>query len=109
MGVCMVIFGFGVINFFIGLGDVLLDSILLVCIIGQVVSYLLGIDVFQEMDVVNSIILLIKWNYQIINVEEIFVVFVKVFFIVNFGCLGLVVIDIMKDVQLVELDFFYQC
>lgn len=37
IGVCMVIFGFGVINFVIGLVDVMFDSVLLLVIIGNVV------------------------------------------------------------------------
>lgn len=101
----MAILGLGVVNLIIGFVDVLFDLVFLVCIIGQVYYYLLGSDVFQEIDVINCIMLVIKWNYQIILVKEILEVFVKVFYVVNSGCFGLVVIDIIKNVQIEMLDF----
>ncbi|MEL7222879.1 MAG: biosynthetic-type acetolactate synthase large subunit, partial [Bacteroidota bacterium] len=107
-GVCMATSGPGAMNLFTGLGDALLDSTPLVCITGQVASWLLGSDAFQETDVVNSTIPLTKWNYQITKAEEIPYVFAKAFYIANTGKPGPVVIDITKDAQLNSLEFSYQ-
>lgn len=97
----MVIFGFGVINFVIGLVDVMFDSVLLLVIIGNVVQYLMGIDVFQEVDIIGIIMLIIKYNYVVCDVDELLCVIVEVICIVCLGCLGLVLVDIFKDVQFV--------
>lgn len=107
-GVCMATSGPGATNLMTGLGDALLDSTPLVCITGQVPSHLLGMDAFQEVDVINSTLPLTKWNYQITKAEEIPFVFAKAFFIANSGRPGPVLIDITKDAQFEEFDFSYQ-
>ncbi|MTB50998.1 biosynthetic-type acetolactate synthase large subunit [Lewinella sp. W8] len=106
-GVCMATSGPGATNLLTGLCDAQLDSLPLVAITGQVPSFLLGSDAFQETDVVNCTIPVTKWNYQITDPEEIAWVFKKAFFIANSGRPGPVVIDITKDAQLAEVDFRY--
>jgi acetolactate synthase-1/2/3 large subunit len=106
-GVCMATSGPGATNLLTGLCDAQLDSLPLVAITGQVPSFLLGSDAFQETDVVNCTIPVTKWNYQITRPEEIGWVFKKAFFIANSGRPGPVVIDITKDAQLAEVDFHY--
>lgn len=98
LGVVLVIFGLGVINMVIVLIDVMLDSILLVCIFGQVLIYLIGNDVFQECDIVGIICFCIKYNWLVCNVDDLLCILYEVFYVVIFGCLGLVVVDIFKDV-----------
>lgn len=107
-GVCMATSGPGATNLMTGLGDALLDSTPLVCITGQVYSQLLGMDAFQEVDVINSTLPLTKWNYQITKAEEIPFVFAKAFYIANSGKPGPVLIDITKDAQFDEIEFSYQ-
>ncbi|MEN0004736.1 MAG: biosynthetic-type acetolactate synthase large subunit [Bacteroidota bacterium] len=107
-GVCMATSGPGATNLVTGLGDAILDSTPLVCITGQVFSKLLGSDAFQETDVVNCTMPVTKWNHQITKASEIPEVFAKAFYIANSGRPGPVVIDITKDAQLDELDFFYE-
>ena len=106
-GVCMATSGPGATNLITGLCDAQLDSLPIVAITGQVASFLLGSDAFQEVDVVNSTIPVTKWNYQITKPEEIGWVFRKAFFIANSGRPGPVVIDITKDAQLAMVDFHY--
>lgn len=106
-GVCMATSGPGATNLITGLCDAQLDSLPIVAITGQVPSFLLGSDAFQEVDVVNSTIPVTKWNYQITKPEEIGWVFRKAFFIANSGRPGPVVIDITKDAQLAMVDFHY--
>lgn len=107
-GVCMATSGPGATNLITGLGDAILDSTPLVCITGQVYSHLLGSDAFQETDVINCTMAVTKWNYQITKAEEIPAIFAKAFYIANSGKPGPVVIDITKNAQLEELDFYYQ-
>jgi len=38
--------GFGFINVFIGIGDAVLDLVVMVVIVGDVLSYFIGCDVF---------------------------------------------------------------
>lgn len=99
--------GFGVINIIIGIVDVMIDSILIVVIVGQVGIVFLGIDVFQEVDLVGIMQLIIKWSYQICCVEDVLWVVVCVFYIVKSGCLGLVVFDFVKNVQVEKVEYMF--
>lgn len=94
----MVMLGFGVINLVILLVDVQMDLILVVVIIGQVGWGLIGIDVFQEVDILGIMMLIIKYNFLVCFGDDILWVLVEVFYIVVFGCLGVVLVDIFKDV-----------
>lgn len=107
IGVCMATSGPGATNLITGLGDAILDSTPLVCITGQVPSKLLGTDAFQETDVINCTMPVTKWNYQITKAADIPAVFAKAFHIANSGRPGPVVIDITKDAQNEEFDFYY--
>lgn len=108
--VCMVCSGLGVMNLVMVIVDVCLDLILLVCIIGQVLVLMIGIDVFQEVDIYGIFIFIIKYNYLVCDIVELLQVISDVFCIVQFGCFGLVWIDIFKDVQLViiELEVLFE-
>ena len=107
-GVCMATSGPGATNLITGIADATMDSTPLVCITGQVHSNVLGSDAFQEVDVVGCTTSITKWNYQITKAEEIPSVFAKAFYIANSGKPGAVVIDITKDAQFGELEFFYK-
>lgn len=109
IGVCIVIFGSGVINLIIGLVDVLLDLVFVVVIMGQVFVLFIGIDVFQEVDVLGLLLVCIKYSFLVQLLEELLCIMVEVFEVVNVGCSGLVLVDILKDIQLVsgELEFWF--
>ena len=107
-GVCMATSGPGATNLMTGIGDANMDSTPVVCITGQVFSKVLGSDAFQEIDVVGCTTSITKWNYQITKASEIPAVFAKAFYIANSGKPGAVVIDITKDAQFGELNFFYK-
>lgn len=101
-------FGLGVINLIIGLVDVLFDFIFIVVIIGQVVVFFIGMDVFQEVDVFGLLLVCIKYSFFVQFLDELLWVIVEVFQVVNLGCSGLVLVDIFKDIQMVQGDFdFY--
>src|SRR5690554_2480845 len=65
VGVCFATSGPGATNLITGIADSQIDSTPLVCITGQVHSYLLGTDAFQETDVIVISMPVTKWNYQV--------------------------------------------
>lgn len=107
-GVCLVTSGPGATNLITGITDAMLDSTPLVCITGQVASMFLGTDAFQEADIIGISLPVTKWNYQITKAEEIPAILAKAFFIAQHGRPGPVLIDITKDAQQGELNFYYQ-
>lgn len=106
-GVCFATSGPGATNLLTGITDAKVDSTPLVCITGQVVSKNLGIDAFQETDVVGISMPVTKWNYQITSAKEIPDAVSKAFYIARSGRPGPVLLDITKDAQLELFDFEY--
>ena len=106
-GVCMATSGPGATNLITGLSDAMLDSTPLVAITGQVARHLLGSDAFQETDIIGCTTSVTKWNYQITEAAEIPEIFAKAFYIANSGRPGPVLIDITKNAQFDEMEFFY--
>lgn len=108
VGVCFATSGPGATNLITGIADAFIDSTPLVCITGQVGSFLLGTDAFQETDVVGISMPVTKWNYQVTNAEEIPAAIANAFYIAKSGRPGPVVIDITKDAQFNEFVYYYQ-
>ncbi len=107
-GVCFATSGPGATNLITGIANAMLDSIPMVCIVGQVASPLLGTDAFQESDVVGISMPVTKWNYQITSPDEIPETIAQAFYIAKSGRPGPVLIDITKDAQFGELDYTYK-
>ncbi len=99
-GVCLVTSGPGATNLITGIADAMIDSIPMVCIIGQVKKSLLGTDAFQEADVMGITMPITKWNYQITDPDEIPAIIAKAFYIAQSGRPGPVVLDITKNAQI---------
>ena len=70
-GVCLVTSGPGATNLITPIADAMLDSTPMVCIVGQVKANLLGTDAFQECDVIGMSMPVTKWNYQVVDANEI--------------------------------------
>jgi acetolactate synthase I/II/III large subunit len=99
VGVCLVTSGPGGTNLVTPIADAIIDCTPLVCIIGQVKSFLLGTDAFQETDIIGVTTPVCKWNYQVTDANEIPEVLAKAFFIAKSGKPGPVVIDFARDAQ----------
>ncbi len=108
VGVAIATSGPGATNLITGIADAQIDSTPMVCITGQVPSHLLGSDAFQETDIVGISTPVTKWNHQVTKASEIPEVIAKAFYIAKSGRPGPVLIDITKDAQFEELDFFYE-
>ncbi len=98
-GVCMVTSGPGATNLITPIADAMLDSTPLVCIVGQVKANLLGTDAFQECDVIGISMPVTKWNYQVVDANEIPEIMAKAFYIAETGRPGPVLIDITRTAQ----------
>jgi acetolactate synthase I/II/III large subunit len=98
-GVCIATSGPGATNLVTGIADAMLDSIPMVCITGQVSSWALGTDAFQEADVIGVTIPITKWNNQVTKASDIPVVIAKAFAIARSGRPGPVLVDITRDAQ----------
>ena len=99
VGVALVTSGPGATNAVTGLTDAMLDSIPLICITGQVPTPLIGMDAFQEADVVGITRPCTKHNYLVKDINDLAKVIHEAFYIASSGRPGPVVIDIPKDVQ----------
>ena len=106
VGVAIATSGPGATNLVTGIADAEIDSTPMVCITGQVASYLLGSDAFQETDIIGISTPVTKWSYQITKASEIAEIFAKAFYIARSGRPGPVLIDITKDAQFEMLDKF---
>ena len=105
VGVALVTSGPGATNAVTGLTDALLDSIPLVCITGQVPTFLIGTDAFQEADTTGITRPCTKHNYLIKSEDEIARVVHEAFHVARTGRPGPVVIDVPKDLQFAETTY----
>ncbi|MGL4346680.1 MAG: biosynthetic-type acetolactate synthase large subunit [Chitinophagaceae bacterium] len=106
VGVVFATSGPGATNLVTGLADAMMDSTPLVCFTGQVYSHLLGVDAFQEIDIIGISMPITKWNYQITSPEEIPNIVAKAFYLAQSGRPGPVLIDISKDAQINKIPSF---
>ncbi|MFI3305763.1 MAG: biosynthetic-type acetolactate synthase large subunit [Rikenellaceae bacterium] len=111
VGVCFVTSGPGATNTVTGIADAMLDSTPVVVITGQVPSPILGVDSFQEINIVGVTHPITKWNILVRRAEDVAPAIAKALFIAQSGRPGPVVVDITKDAQngLVEWSGFVPC
>jgi acetolactate synthase I/II/III large subunit len=98
-GVVLVTSGPGATNAVTGLTDALLDSIPIVVLTGQVPTFLIGSDAFQEADTVGITRPCTKHNWLVKETEKLSGVLHEAFHVATSGRPGPVLIDIPKDVQ----------
>ncbi len=99
VGCALVTSGPGATNAVTGLADAMLDSIPLVCFTGQVPTFLIGNDAFQEADTSGITRPCTKHNYLVKDVNKLAEIVHEAFHVARSGRPGPVVIDIPKDVQ----------
>ena len=98
-GVALVTSGPGATNAVTGLTDALMDSIPIVVLTGQVPTFMIGSDAFQECDTVGITRPCTKHNWLVKETDKLAAVMHEAFHIATSGRPGPVVIDIPKDVQ----------
>jgi acetolactate synthase I/II/III large subunit len=107
VGVALVTSGPGVTNAVTGIATAYTDSIPLVVISGNVPTYAIGEDAFQEADTVGITRPVVKHNFLVKDVKDLPLVIKKAFHIAQTGRPGPVLIDIPKDVSAAKGPFVY--
>ncbi len=98
-GVVLVTSGPGATNAVTGLQDALMDSIPMICITGQVPTFMIGNDAFQEADTVGITRPCTKHNWLVKDTDDLAITMHEAFYVATNGRPGPVLIDIPKDVQ----------
>lgn len=98
-GVVLVTSGPGAGNAITGLMTAHMDSVPIIVISGQQITSMLGLDAFQETDVINLSMPVVKHSYQIFDANKIPETVRQAFNVASSGRPGPVVIDIPKDVS----------
>ncbi len=98
-GVVLVTSGPGATNAVTGITDALLDSIPLVVLSGQVPTFMIGTDAFQEADTVGITRACTKHNWLVKETSALSATIHEAFHVATTGRPGPVLVDIPKDVQ----------
>lgn len=106
-GVCLSTSGPGATNLVTGIANAYMDSIPMVAITGQVRTYLIGNDAFQESDVTGITRPITKHNYLVKDVKDLARTIREAFYIASTGRPGPVVIDFPSDVQNAKTEFIW--
>ena len=104
VGVCMATSGPGATNLMTGLATAYMDSSPVVAVTGQVPSYVIGSDAFQETDVVGMATSVTKYAFQPLRVRDVPYSIRAAFYLATTRRPQPVLVDIPKDVQQSEDD-----
>jgi len=107
VGVALVTSGPGATNAVTGIATAYMDSIPMVIISGQVPTYAIGEDAFQECDTVGITRPCVKHNFLVKDVKDIASTMKKAFYVAASGRPGPVLVDIPKDITAHLCDFDY--
>jgi len=107
VGVALVTSGPGLTNAVTGIATAYMDSIPMVIISGQVPTYAIGMDAFQEVDSVGITRPCVKHNFLVKDVKDLAGTIKKAFYIAATGRPGPVLVDIPKDVTQHLCEFVY--
>ncbi|WP_417205430.1 acetolactate synthase 3 large subunit [Antarctobacter sp.] len=98
-GVVLVTSGPGATNAVTGLTDALMDSIPIIVLTGQVPTFMIGSDAFQEADTVGITRPCTKHNWLVKDTARLSSTIHEAFHVATSGRPGPVLVDIPKDVQ----------
>ena len=104
VGVCLATSGPGATNLVTGIATAIMDSIPMVAITGNVNTWAIGKDAFQETDIQGITIPITKHNYLVTDVADLPGVLAEAFYLANTGRKGPVLVDIPKDIFIAKTD-----
>jgi acetolactate synthase-1/2/3 large subunit len=104
-GVVLVTSGPGATNAVTGLTDALMDSIPIVVLSGQVPTFMIGNDAFQEADTVGITRPCTKHNWLVKDTADLSNIIHQAFHVATHGRPGPVLVDIPKDVQFASAEY----
>jgi len=99
VGVCIATSGPGACNLVTGIATAYMDSVPLVALTGQVPTYMIGNDAFQEANITGITYSITKHNYLVKDVDELPRILKEAFYIARSGRPGPVLVDLPKDIQ----------
>lgn len=105
VGVVIATSGPGATNLVTGIATAHLDSVPMVAITGNVPTYQIGSDSFQEIDITGITLPITKHNYFVSDVEELADTVREAFRLAMSGRPGPVLIDVPKDVQMATCEY----
>ncbi|MGB3289107.1 MAG: acetolactate synthase 3 catalytic subunit [Burkholderiaceae bacterium] len=105
VGVALVTSGPGLTNAVTGIATAYMDSIPMVIISGQVPSYAIGEDAFQECDTVGITRPCVKHNFLVRDVRDLAETMRRAFYIAKTGRPGPVLVDIPKDITVAKCKY----
>ena len=103
--VCLATSGPGAMNLLTAVADARCDSVPIIAITGQVNTYLIGTDAFQEADTFGLSFPITKHSIMVKTPEELLTAIPLAFEIAVNGRPGPVLIDVPRDVQIAECEF----
>jgi len=104
-GVALVTSGPGATNAVTGLTDALMDSIPIIVLSGQVPTFMIGSDAFQEADTVGITRPCTKHNWLVRDTKALSGIVHEAFHVATSGRPGPVLVDIPKDVQFASAEY----
>jgi len=105
LGVCIATSGPGATNLVTAIADAHMDSVPLLAITGQVNSFAIGTDAFQEADIVGITMPITKHSFLVTNAADIPGVIAAAYEIATTGRPGPVLVDVAKDAQNAKFEF----
>jgi len=108
VGVVIATSGPGATNLVTGIATAMMDSVPMVAITGNVPTYQVGKDSFQEINITGITMPITKHNYFVTDVHELADTIREAFQIAKSGRPGPVLIDIPKDVQTAVCEYVPQ-
>lgn len=97
--VVLVTSGPGATNIITGIMTAHMDSVPMICLTGQSVSWMIGKDAFQEADIFDITMPVVKHSYLVKSTDELPRIIHEAFHIATTGRPGPVLIDIPKDMS----------
>lgn len=107
VGVCLATSGPGATNLVTGIATAYMDSVPMVALTGQVKTFLIGNDAFQEADITGITRPITKHNYLVEDIKDLARIIKEAFHIASTGRPGPVLVDIPSDIQMQETEFIY--
>jgi len=107
VGTVLVTSGPGATNCVTGIADAYMDSVPLVVFTGQVPTFLIGNDAFQECDIIGITRSITKHSFLVRDVRDLARTIKQAYYIARTGRPGPVVVDLPKDVITATTTFEY--
>ncbi|MDO5554316.1 MAG: biosynthetic-type acetolactate synthase large subunit [Planctomycetia bacterium] len=102
LGVCMATSGPGATNLITSIADAKLDSVPLLAITGQVTTDVIGSDGFQETPMTEVCRSITKHHYLVTDIADLPRILTEAIFVATTGRPGPVLVDIPKNIQVMQ-------